>query len=250
VARSARPADRRPADAVTVGYVHDIEVAYSWHASYMGLVQHDLGAHQRVIRGGHMAVRYGTGGIVEARNTVARAFLQSKRADWLWWVDTDMGFTPDTVDRLLAAADPVERPIVGGLCFANREVALDGMGGHVTQPLPTIYFYAEQDGQWGFNAAADFDRDTLVQCSGTGSACLLVHRSVFERVREKYGEEWYAPIPNPTLGPGSMISEDLAFCMRAQAVGCPVHVHTGVVTTHLKPVWLTLSHHEAHRAGR
>ena len=63
--------------------------------------------HGRVIRGGYMGVRYGTGGIVEARNTVARRFLSRDRADWLFWIDTDMGFAPDTIDRLIANADPV-----------------------------------------------------------------------------------------------------------------------------------------------
>ena len=32
-----------------------------------------------------------------------------------------MGFAPDTINRLLEAADPVERPVVGGLCFTQRE---------------------------------------------------------------------------------------------------------------------------------
>ena len=32
--------------------------------------------------------------------------------------------------------------------------------------------------------------------------------------------------------------EDLSFCMRANALEIPVHVHTGVKTTHLKHLWL------------
>ena len=168
--------------AVTVAYVHDIEVAYSWHASFMELFNHDLRHKQRVIRGGYMGTRYGTGGIVEARNKVARRFLASDRADWLFWIDTDMGFAPDTIDRLLASAHPTERPVVGGLCFANREVETDGMGGYRTMAVPTIYYYSETDGKSGFNPVADFPDDSLIRVSGTGSACLLIHRSALEAV--------------------------------------------------------------------
>lgn len=237
----SRTTPKKPA-AVTAAYVHDIEVAYSWHSSFVEMIGYDMSHDARVIRGGYMGVRYGTGGIVEARNTVARRFLASDRSDWLWWIDTDMGFAPDTIDRLLAAADARERPVVGGLCFANREIATDGMGGYRTHAVPTIYYYGEKDGKEGFNAAASFADDKLIQCAATGSACLLIHRSALEAVQREYGDTWYLPIPNPSLGPGSTISEDLAFCMRLGAVGVPVHVHTGVKTTHLKPIWLSHEH--------
>lgn len=229
--------------AVTVAYVHDVEVAYSWHASFMELISHDLTHHGRVLRGGYMGARYGTGGIVEARNKIARRFLASDRADWLFWIDTDMGFAPDTVDRLLAAAHPTERPVVGGLCFANREVDTDGMGGYRTMAVPTIYYYNEKDGKSGFNPVAEFPDDSLIRVSGTGSACLLIHRSALEAVHERYGESWYQTIPNPDMGPGWTYSEDLAFCMRLGALDIPVHVHTGVKTTHLKPIWLSHEHY-------
>ena len=223
-------------DAVTVGYVHDVEVAYSWHASIVDLLGYDLASDQRVLRGGVLGVRYGTGGIVAARNTVARQFLASDRADWLFWIDTDMGFAPDTVDRLLAAADPLVRPIVGGLCFANREVAGDGLNGFQTKAVPTVYYWGSNGDQQGFQAVASFPDDELVRCDATGSACLLIHRSALEQI----GADWYDPIVNPSTG--SLLGEDLSFCVRAGAKHIPIHVHTGVRTSHLKPVWLQADH--------
>lgn len=224
-----------PADTVTVGYVHDIEVAYSWHASYVDLIGWDITHDQNVVRGGWIGVRYGTGGITAARNQVVRQFLENNRADWLWWIDTDMGFAPDTVDRLLAAANPDEAPIVGGLCFVNREVGLDGMGGFRTAITPTIYYWGELDGRQGFQAVNGIPENQLLRCDGTGSACILIHRSVFERISLDRGE-WYDPLKNPTTG--MPLGEDLSFCIRAGAAGVPVHVHTGVLTTHLKPRWV------------
>lgn len=235
------PKKPKPA-AVTAAYVHDIEVAYSWHSSFVNMISHDLNNHQRIIRGGYMGVRYGTGGIVEARNLVAKRFLASDRADWLWWIDTDMGFAPDTVDRLMEVADPAKRPVVGGLCFANKEVEPDGLGGYRTAPSPTIFYFTEAEGKSGFNAAKEFPDDELLHCQGTGSACLLIHRSALQAVHDKYGDTWYDTIPARQLGTVSTISEDLAFCVRLGSLGIPIHVHTGVKTTHLKPIWLSHEH--------
>lgn len=222
--------------SVCLAYVHSNEVAHSWHLSVMDLLAYDIGHEQRVMRGGFLAMRCGTGGIVSARNETAAMFLKGD-AEWLLWVDTDMGFAPDTADRLLASADPVERPIVGGLCFAQQEYAPDGMGGFRTRPSPTLYQWAQTgDERQGFTAWLDYPRDELTQVAATGSACILIHRDVFTKVADQYGPAWYARMTNPTTS--QLLSEDLSFCAKAVACGYPIHVDTRVKTSHLKPVWL------------
>jgi hypothetical protein len=59
---------------------------------------------------------------------------------------------------------------------------------------------------------------------------------VFEKVAEQFGPNWYTRTINPSTG--EWISEDLAFCARMMALEIPVHVHTGVKTTHAKTVYL------------
>lgn len=232
-------------DVVCVGYVHDRNVAYSWHSSIVDLLGHDMTHHQRVLRGGRIGVRYGTGGIIAARNEVAAKFVADGRgADWLMWFDTDMGFAPDTVDRLLYHAHPDKRPIVGGLCFAHHETGLDGMGGHSGHPVPTLYRWVKvSDDQEGFTSWVDYPRDQMVPVAGTGAACVLVHRSVYEKVAaDAGGPHWYTPLINPTTG--KQISEDLSFCARARQLDIPTHVHTGIKTTHLKAIWLSEADHD------
>lgn len=212
-------------------FVHGVDVAYSWHASLMNMLLYDVANNARLANGGYVGVRYGTGGISEARNKAAAQFLTTDHP-WMFWIDTDMGFEPDTVDRLLDAADPVERPVVGGLCFAQRELMLDSMGGFVTIPQPTIYDWREADsGEAGFVPRMTYERNQLVRAAGTGSACLLIHRSVLERLP---AGEWYQPLWNGR----QILSEDLSFCVRLAQADIPLWVDTRVKTTHLKPTWV------------
>lgn len=224
-------------DKVAIAYVHGAEVTHSWHQSLMALVSHDIAHNQRVIGGGWMATRYGTGGIVAARNDTARQFMnEMPHVDWLLWVDTDMGFEADALDRLMEVADPVTAPIVGGLAFMMREVGVDGVGGYLVQPAPTVFHWQEIEDVKGFRVDMDYPRDQLTQVAATGSAFILIHKSVFLRMAEQYGNAWYSPVFNQTAN--QWISEDLSFCIRANALEIPVHVHTGVKTTHYKSLWL------------
>lgn len=234
-----------PADAVTVAYVNHNEVAYSWHHSMVEMIGYDLANRGRLMQGGYIAYRYGTDGLVDARNSSVEQFLNEKTAEWLFWIDTDMGFAPDTVDRLVEVADPVERPIVGGLCFTQRETDDDGLGGWRTAGAPTVFDWVHTEDQQGFAIRWDYAQDAVVQCAGTGSACILIHRSVFEKIFEKYGRSWYDRAYNSSMKQET--SEDLSFCMRAISLNIPVHVHTGVKTSHQKTVWLSENEYRAQR---
>lgn len=235
------PVDQDRTGAVTIAYVAQNEVSFSWHKSMMEIVGADAAGSRRLARGGFIAMRCGTDGLPEARNKAVETFLEENTADWLFWIDTDMGFGMDTVDRLFAAADPVARPIVGALCFANSEEAADGLGGFRTRATPTVYDWAHARGpdgsdQFGWQVRWAFKPDTVTRVSGTGSACVLIHRGVFEKIEAEHGRIWYQRVPNTSTG--QLIAEDLSFCLRAGALGIPIHVHTGVPTTHFKPVWL------------
>jgi len=236
-------------EKVCLAYVMSDQVGYNWHHSLVQLILYDLANHNRLIGGGWIATRYGTGGLIEARNKTVEEFLQARDADWLLWLDTDMGFQPDLLDRLHAAAHPTDRPVVGALCFSFKPTHADGMGGWHSQPQPTLYRWIEEEtpadpsdegavalAQQGFAVVHDFPPNTLVRCAGTGSAAILIHRSVFEQIQTTFGRAWYDETVNPTMH--KRVSEDLSFCMRALALQIPIHVHTGAVTNHLKPAWV------------
>lgn len=211
--------------------VYPNEVPVSFLHSWTNLLTFDL-AHWGVLVDGPglISVRYGTDGISAARNTVVEQFLASE-GDWLLWVDSDMGFAPDAVYKLLAVADPAERPIMGGLCFASREYASDGMGGYRTAPSPTVFQLADVGETRRPVGGQLYPVNSVVRCAATGSAFVLIHRSVFE----KLGRGWYDRIAHAD----GLMGEDVSFCVRAGEAGFPTHVFTGARTSHFKPQWVS-----------
>lgn len=218
---------------VVAAYLHGVEVDASFHQSLLGVTLRSALTHRRLLR--FLPTWCGSGGLVQGRNDTVARFLSMDGAEWLWWIDSDMGFESDALDRLLVVADPETHPVVGGLCFAQKGVEPDGFGGYRTRVVPALYRWHKSSAGEGFAAWEDYPRDTLAEVEGTGSAFVLIHRSVLEQVAEKFGPHWYDRVPHETLG---MVGEDLSFCMRVLDVGFPIHVHTGITTTHRKPWWI------------
>ena len=228
--------------SVAVGYVFDVEPSMSWHLSMMQLVDWDRAKfdpnphfdRSRFIPQYSLGQKCGTDALAAARNDVVRRFLKTE-AEWLFWVDTDMGFEPDVIDKLLSVADPVTAPIVGALCFMQSHTAQDGMGGFRCYPQVTIFDWHDAfDGaQRYLQSRRVYPVNSLVQCDGTGSACVVVHRTVFEKIKKEHGPHWYTRMTNDSTG--ALVGEDLSFCIRAEN---NVHVYTAAKTTHLKHLWL------------
>ncbi len=159
------------------------------------------------------------------RNQQAEAFLETG-LDWMWMLDTDMVFTPGALPKLLKAADPRRRPLVGGLCFARTGPS---------SMTPTMYRMARDGfGRYRFRSFDTWEKDTLVRVDATGCACLLVHRSVFGKIaamREPAeAHMWFAEIVMGDV----QFGEDMAFALRAAQAHIPIYVHTGVQVGHLK----------------
>lgn len=224
--------------SVVVGYCDGGTWSAAFGLSYRDLVMHDMLTSQRIVREGGKELRKvaGTMGVAAGRNDIARDFLDQTDGEWLWFVDTDMGFAPDTVDRLVKSADPELRPVMGGLCFAIKRQARGDHYAERYRIAPTVYEYLDLGDEVGFRPILDYQRDQVVQVAGTGAACLLIHRSALERVRAKYGDAWFDPITHPTGAKGKprQFSEDLSFCVRLASVDLPVHVDTAVRTCHDK----------------
>lgn len=230
-ARRAREAERATEvnpGTVVVGYVHPVDVSSYFHDSLFELLMHDINGPRQITGGGGRISHYSSANICNARNGVVRKFLDQTNAEWLWLVDADMQFPPDTLERLMDAAESAQVPIVGGLCFGTDE---DGL-------FATLYdLMKDGDGPPHMIRYHAWPVDAMFRVTATGAACLLVHRGVLLAMRERFPEPfpWFS---EGVLG-GAPLGEDIRFCLNAGAMGFPVHVHTGIEIGHAKTVLLT-----------
>lgn len=207
-----------------IGYVHGGTVRAEFCASLLAVCMEGETRVRTVV-----ALASGPN-ISTGRNLIVREFLDGNLAPWLFMCDTDMVLEPDTVDRLVAAADPADRPVVGALCFSLSQ----------GQKYPTMYELVEgAPGGLAFRRYREWPEDACVRLSATGAACLLVHRDALLAV-EKHASDPAAPwFRESAVGaPMSLMGEDLTFCLRCAAAGIPVHVHTGVRVGHMKTTML------------
>lgn len=202
-----------------IGYVHGGTVRAEFLASMLAVMRRSVTPVDEVIG-------IGSGpNISRSRNMLVAGFLEDFDAPWLFMADTDMLFAADTLDRLIAAADPAERPVVGGLCFTENP------GG---PPLPTLYeLTRDGDGQPAFARHETWPDDGLVRVTATGAACLLIHRDALEAAGKVSGDP-AAPWFRESVIGCALVGEDLTFCLRCGVAGIPVHVHTGVRAGHMK----------------
>ena len=222
---------------VAVGFLHPGDWSACFGASLLELMFYDQAHNARIVSHshGHIPKEAGAGHIHAGRNEVVRAFLDKSDAEWLWFIDSDMGFPPDAVDRLIDSADPQARPVVGGLAFAQQSAGPGPIGARRYRATPTIYRAAEIEARVGFVPMFDYPADSLVEVGATGAACLLIHRTVLEKVREEHGDRWFSFLSVPK-GPNGFteFGEDISFCLRLTAMDIPMWVDTSVKTTHDK----------------
>lgn len=211
-------------------WLHPGTVHTRFMQSLLDLISYDQNGPQQLA--GQMQLVPGAGTIDKDRNRLTRKFLDHpSRAEWLWMVDSDMTFGPDILHRLIASADPHERPIVGGLAFMWQKIGLHGHDTPEYEPRPTIADYdpTKPVVVW----RSDYQPDSLVSCDVTGAACMLIHRSALETIRGRLGtDDWWTrlKVADETFG------EDVSFCLQARQAGLPVFVNTAAKTGHMKTI--------------
>jgi hypothetical protein len=102
---------------------------------------------------------------------------------------------------------------------------------HDGQPFPTLYRIA---GNGEVSRYEEAPESGLLEVDATGAACLLVHRTVFEKIATEYAPPltWFAE----SVAFGQVWSEDITFCVRARAAGFQTVVDCDVKLGHIKPV--------------
>jgi hypothetical protein len=179
----------------------------------------------------------GSGLLSKQRNRVVKQFLENTTSDWLLFLDSDEQLSIEAFDALIATAHDKERPVVAGLVFAGFGV----VGAPYPKPVPAIF----QDAPEGFLPLYNYDRNSVFEIDAAGTGCLLVHRSVLQKMRDNadpnQGTDWCWFWDGPFNG--EWVGEDLLFCRRIKALGFPIYVNTSAVLPHQKSYWIDERHH-------
>ena len=162
--------------------------------------------------------------IYDARNGLVKRAIEGG-FDRILWLDSDMDFDPDLMERLSADMDD-GREYVTALFFKRKA------------PIkPCIYSelaYMRNPDNGNLTPIAvcleDYPQDQLFEVAASGMAATMMTVDLARRVQEKFGQPF-----SPQLGFG----EDLSFCGRAKQVGARMwcdsrikvgHVGMGVIS--------------------
>jgi hypothetical protein len=183
--------------------------------------------------------------VSRARNVLTQRFLDSSHSH-LFFIDSDIVFTPDDVRKIIAALEGGAQ-IVGGM-YPLKEATL----------------------RWCLNEIpGEQERDDgLKRVKYIGTGFLAVERSVFYRMASAWPELAYHTDSNEGLtgvnggsprcchdfwsvgvyrppgvegGTGRYLSEDWFFCQRAELLDIPVYAHTQVKLGHMGLIKYPLS---------
>lgn len=145
---------------------------------------------------------------------------------WLMFIDADILAPKETIPRLMSH----RLPIVSALYY-QRFPTWTGLEGLY---LPCMFNEVPgADGKLQKQPITDFKPGSLVEAHYIPAGCLLVHRSVFERMLQagiRRFFEWTLHADSQPSGAGR--SEDFEFCARARALGFKCFVDTSVVCEH------------------
>ena len=156
--------------------------------------------------------------IYESRNALAMSALEMK-ADLVLWLDSDMVFDPDLLERLLADINS-GRDIVTALYFSRQypypPVIYSKTGFENDKPVCETYH--------------DYPSDTVFKVEGCGFGAVLMKTGVLSDINNRF-DNFFAPL----IGFG----EDLSFCIRARECGYDIWCDSGIRTGHLGRLTIT-----------
>ena len=171
--------------------------------------------------------------IYDSRNKLAGLAVEMD-ADYILWLDSDMVFRPDTLERMMAVLDEhPEIDVLSGLYFRRG------------QPFSPVLFKTLEVNEQGTLDWSDFEElpDELFEIAGCGFGCVLMRTEcLLDLAAKEGGGRWFTPIADA--------GEDCAFCIRARREGYRIFCDPTVDCGHMaytpvtKDFWKALNHEE------
>lgn len=138
--------------------------------------------------------------IYHSRNDLAKRAIEMD-ADFIFWLDSDMVFDPDILERLLKHFDDESVDFVTGAYFRRVPPFSPVLFKDLDFVTPTSCKFTEFE---------NIPKDGLFEVGACGFGCVLMRTEVAMSVQARFGN-MFAPIDNT--------GEDIAFCWRARQCG-------------------------------
>lgn len=150
--------------------------------------------------------------IYTSRNKLAQKAIEME-ADYVLWLDSDMVFPPDTMEKMFDRLKKDKLDILTGLYFRR-----------VHPYTPVLFDKLEMVGNvCNWTEFKELPEEPF-EVGGCGFGCVLMDAGVFLDVQGRFGN-MFAPIANT--------GEDLAFCWRARECGYKIICDPDITAGHV-----------------
>lgn len=165
---------------------------------------------------GECAVGFQIGSLIyTSRNDLASKAIELD-ADFVLWLDSDMVFNPDLLEKMMDHFKDPEVDFVTGVYYRRVSPFTPVIFKKLDQTKPDI---------WDWSGYDDFpEKLPLFPVEGCGFGCVLMRTDVLMSVQGKFGN-MFAPIGN--------VGEDLAFCWRARQCGFKIFCDPAIPLGHV-----------------
>ena len=153
--------------------------------------------------------------IYTSRNNLAVKAMEME-ADYVFWLDSDMVFAPDTLLRMVDTLEKNNLDFLSGLYFRR-----------VPPFSPVLYkkLGLLEDGSGAYwEEFEDIPQDGIFEVEGCGFGAVLIKPDVLFDVQAIYGT---------MFNPLDSMGEDIAFCYRAREMGYKIFCDPSTVLGHV-----------------
>lgn len=165
--------------------------------------------------------------ISRQRMQLFNMWADNAKTDWLLWVDSDVVLTKEVLKLLWETADKVARPVVSGVYFVWKDHA-----GSLPVPMPAVFL--EGRSKYELEFIHPLPENQIIKIDSAGFGCLLMHKSIIPKLREKFPEKSF--FHEEDLTEDKFIGEDIIFFNHLKEVGVQSYAHTGALATHMKTI--------------
>lgn len=177
-------------------------------------------------RAGDTIVGFEVGSLVyNARNNLARQAIKSE-ADFVLWLDSDMVFGPDLLQRMLKVCQDENIDFLTGLCFRRKPPY-----------TPCLFDRLEKVGNGASYTALMSVPDGRFKVGGCGFAGVLMSTDVLMSVAAKFNGRMFDPMDG--------FGEDVSFCWRARQCGYEIICDSSIELGHVGNCIVTRKYFEA-----